>query len=894
MNKKKNDDSSNNIKLNQKKSSKNIINSRAKHNNNEGQDIIKNILEANKIISKEEYHENINSENENETKMNLLTNEYRQPGNFKFINIIKTLKVFNQNILEPNDNHDNYRMIINIIVDDDSLNSTNNLLTIIKSIESSLNSLKEINLNIRRILLCIFFRHFTYEACFKYLFPGLKFYNHIKSHEHNFNCSYGQYSSGNNINILLFYKKSSSFIEIYKYFYNHLLPSLFNFKTKEKNKTVLIVNWPNGKIIANEIIKNNGHMGCMPGQYILRNVIKICRNRNMVLIPEINFVPHKADKIAGFVNKYCLNNDKTKINLYWYIICGYPIDHRFFFINMNYQLFNTIKLFYQKIIKVNSEEYYHDYYLTIYLRKHMKKIEIQKISDIKVEYSDLPWNLKIYFHDLILRRGSENANFINLLKYFFSCKKCSFILIIQKIFLFFKLINDFLHFFWLGISFLICYALFNDTFGNEGNNKMDYFCSLGYVIMSIILFSISLLHIRNKPKIKHSKIIRYMQLKYEGYTIILILYIIHYIYFFFIIICILFALIHIKQGKYFDIKDREYYVLNTRLVIIILFSNIFIYFLPSFFRISNIVSKDFIYYLFLYLPCAPTFFHYPSMLTCTKTINSKKKKIESLYIGLYIALNGFLTVFCLLFDTTRQRRMNFLSIMGLIITVLNGIKLIVSIIGTCLIKRFKHNYEKYIKDVNWKIEDEIITKEKNEKSEECKRNINNIKIDLNLANGKIRDINEIKEIEDKEEINKENEDNENDIDNNNIKEFNSNIKKSNLSEKNINGKNHNLSEEKIIQSMEANFEKVYSNINIDKYPMDTIENNTEIKTNENEINNGYNNLKDSIRPILDEKAESNGLDIYPHDNTQSFSVQNTSINRISGAINEEDLEENCA
>ena len=80
---------------------------------------------------------------------------------------------------------------------------------------------------------------------------------------------------------------------------------------------------------------------------------------------------------------------------------------------------NNPKEIFQKPLEYSLIYPYHD----IYLRKHMKKIEIQKISDIKVEYSDLPWSLKIYFHDLILRRGSENANFINLLKYFFSCKK---------------------------------------------------------------------------------------------------------------------------------------------------------------------------------------------------------------------------------------------------------------------------------------------------------------------------------------------------------------------------------------------------------------------------------------------------------------------------------------
>ena len=52
----------------------------------------------------------------------------------------------------------------------------------------------------------------------------------------------------------------------------------------------------------------------------------------------------------------------------------------------------------------------------------MKNIEIEKILDIIVDYSDLPWNLMNYFHDLILRRGSEYANTYSLFDYFTSFK----------------------------------------------------------------------------------------------------------------------------------------------------------------------------------------------------------------------------------------------------------------------------------------------------------------------------------------------------------------------------------------------------------------------------------------------------------------------------------------
>ena len=889
MNKKKNENSSNKLNMKQKKISKNEINTKIKYDNDEGNNIIENILKRNKIKSKavktnEDFQENINKENED--KIKLLFSEYEQPGDFKFINIIKTVKKFSPSFLKSIEKRNNYKLIINIIVDDDSLNSTNNLLKIFKIIESSLNSLNEINITIDRILICVFFQHFTYESSFNYLFPGLKFYNYINQKPNLFHCSSGQYLSENKINILLIYKKASTFIEIYKFFYSNIMTCFMSNKSKEKNKTILIVNWPNGKIFS-EINKNsekkNGVWTWSQSKNILKNVFKICGNKNIILIPDINFVPHKEDKIFGLINKYSLDKDKIKINLYWNMISGFPIDHNFFFINMNYTLFSSLKKFYQKEINIFSNEYYHDYSLTIYLRQQMKNEIIYGISDVEIEYSDLPWNLMIFFHNLILRRGSENANFLNLMLYFFSCEKCSYKVIIEKIFIFFKLINNFLQFFWLGISFLISYALSNDTFGSEGN-KMDYFCSLGYFIMNLILLAISSLYVRNNPIIKQSKKDRYIKLKSEGFSIILILYIVHYIYFFFFIICALIAIIHIKQGKYADIRDREYYVLNTNYVIILLFSNIAIYFLPSFFNFSNITSKGFLYYLLLFLPCAPTFFHFPSVFTFMKTINSKEKKSEAKYIILYVVLNGMLTVLCLVFDTTRQNRMNFLSVIVFVISLLNVIKLIVSIIGMCLIKRNKKIFEKYLEDNdNINLREDINFSEDKDDNKE-----NNILTNTNLV---IND-NKLKEIN--EEKNKKSENEINTIKN---KEFNDKaieIEESKIPEKIKNINKQNFYEENIPQNVidSTNFATIAQKI--DKFPMDSIENNIETKPIETKIKKSFNNLKESLKPILQENNVLEENDKYPKDTTQSFSAQNSSIDISDGIINKKDLEENGA
>ena len=89
--------------------------------------------------------------------------------------------------------------------------------------------------------------------------------------------------------------------------------------------------------------------------------------------------------------------------------------------------------------------------------------------------------------------------------------------------------------------------------------------------------------------------------------------------------------------------------------------------------------------------------------------------MESIYISLYLLLNGLLTVMCIVFDTKRQRRMDFLYVIATIYAVLNGIKLIILVIGFCLQNKFNKNiinglipqynvvnseYENNINDVN--------------------------------------------------------------------------------------------------------------------------------------------------------------------------------------------------
>ena len=165
--------------------------------------------------------------------------------------------------------------------------------------------------------------------------------------------------------------------------------------------------------------------------------------------------------------------------------------------------------------------------------------------------------------------------------------------------------------------------------------------------------------------------------------------------------------------------------------------NILFALIPNLIRATNLTTKGFLYYLILQFPNSTCFFHVPYLFVCTRNINSERKDIESLYISLYLLLNGIFTIICIVFDTKRQRRMDFFFVIATILCVLNGIKILILLFGCCWQNRFNNKISNgQIPQYN------IVTPEKNNNSNKY----NNIKID------KIK--NEIKEEKNNEMNNK--------------------------------------------------------------------------------------------------------------------------------------------
>ena len=191
-----------------------------------------------------------------------------------------------------------------------------------------------------------------------------------------------------------------------------------------------------------------------------------------------------------------------------------------------------------------------------------------------------------------------------------------------------------------------------------------------YAVIVILLIFISSIFIKNKPNIKRNIANRNAKRNEESYLIILILYIIHYVYNLFFLCCCIIAVINVSKGK----NEDKYFIFKKNYFLLLLILNILFALIPNLIRATILPTKGFLFYLILQFPNSTCFFHVPYLFICTRNINSEKKSLESLYVSLYLLLNGIFTVICVVFDTKRQRRMDFFYAIATILLVLNTSK----------------------------------------------------------------------------------------------------------------------------------------------------------------------------------------------------------------------------
>ena len=642
-------------------------------------------------------------------------------GNFSFIEVDEKIPVFKYNPFNYNknnklelkkianinpfyfiENKDDFTLIINIFIEDDSFNNSDKLRKIFNLLFLSLNDLIDLKISNKNILVTLFFSNFTSEKTFNQLFPYIDYLSAIYNNK-EFLCSscYIVSSTGIPLNILCFYKNKSTRLENLKLFYSYIIFDIKFFE--EYNKKTFnnflrkenIIKSNNDEVLTIKALKNNDinfyvlnwGLGIIPTKTSIGNLIRTAGEKNITIIPKIECIPYnlKIENIFGAILKnYYIIKDIE--NYFYFINTCVPIDHRFNFMRIDKSNFDIIKYYYINNICIDSSNYYNDYKFSLYLYDNyyvnVKNTNIFYISDIEVIY----YENKINFNDFMNIYCSNNIGkylslFDNFYHFLFKWNDFNFKKFIKKIFQIFHIFNLFLDFILFGITFMIIKCILSEAFSEQDERVINFFLIL-YMLFVIISMIFSVM----SPNIHKNDI---------TFELINILFV---VYFFFMIIASIFAIINIKKEN-----DKSNYVYNQNQMIILIILNVVFYIIPYFLdfkRLKNNIINMGIY--FIVYPSILTVFNfyiqmnvmayygrnlnyinYKKIKSNNNIINERKKTFILIYI-----FTNFIFIFLIFFLTDRAINMNCIFILTVIFTCLHGFKVVNMLIGYIHISLF--------------------------------------------------------------------------------------------------------------------------------------------------------------------------------------------------------------
>ena len=654
---------------------------------------------------------NVSFSNESSNEESSINNN--NLGNFSFIEVDEKIQVFRYNPFNKNsskkkisnfnpfyflENKDDFKLIINIFIEDDSFNNSDKLRKIFNLLFLSLNDLNELNLSNKNILVTLFFSNFSSEKTFNQLFPYTDYLSAIYNNK-EFLCSscYIVSSTGIPLNILCFYKNKSTKLESLKLFYSYIIFDIKFFE--EYNKKNLnnflrnenIIKTSSDEVIKMKSLKNNDlsfyvlnwGLGIIPSKTSIGNLIRTTGENNITIIPKITSIPYnkKFSNIFGTIltNYYIIKDIE---NYFYFINTSVPIDHRFNFMRIDKNNFDVIKKYFINNICIDSSNHYNDYKFSLYLYNNYyvdipnkKKEKIYYISDIEVIY----YENKINFNDFMNIYCSNNiGEYLSLIdnfyQFIFIWNDMTFKKFIKKMFQIFHIISLFFNFILFGLTFIIIKIILSEAFTNKDERIINFF-----LIVYMLIIIISMIFSVMSPNIHKNDI---------TFELINILFV---AYFLFILLCSVFAILNIKKEN-----DKSHYTYKRNPMIILIVVNLVFYFSPYILDFRHVKKNiiNLILYIIVY-PSILTIFNlyiqvnviayygrnlnyinYKNTKSNNNIINERKKT----YILIYIFTN-FIFIFLIFFLTDRSINMSCVNVLTIIFTSMHGFKVINIFIG---------------------------------------------------------------------------------------------------------------------------------------------------------------------------------------------------------------------
>ena len=651
---------------------------------------------------------NVSLSNESSNEESSINNN--NLGNFSFIEVDEKIQVFRYNPFNKNrskkisninpfyflENKDDFTLIINIFIEDDSFNHSDKLRKIFNLLFLSLNDLNKLNISNKNILVTLFFSNFSSEKTFNQLFPYIDYLSAIYNNK-EFLCSscYIVSSTGIPLNILCFYKNKSTKLESLKLFYSYIIFDIKFFEEYNKknlnnflrNENIIKTN--SDEVMTIKSLKNNGFyvlnwgLGIIPSKTSIGNLIRTTGEDNITIIPKITSIPYnkKFGNIFGTIltNYYIIKDIE---NYFYYINTSVPIDHRFNFMRIDKNNFDIIKKYFINNICIDSSNHYNDYKFSLYLyenyyvtKPNSNNEKIYYISDIEVIY----YENKINFNDFMKIYCSNNiGEYLSLIdnfyQFIFNWNDMNFKKFIKKLFQIFHIISLFVNFILFGLTFIIIKIILSEAFTNKDERIINFFL-ITYMLIIIISMIFSVM----SPNIHKNDI---------TFELINILFV---AYFLFILLCSVFAIINIKKEN-----DKSHYTYKRNPMIILIVLNLVFYFSPYILDFKHVKSN--IINLFLYIIVYPSiltifnlyinvnvmayygrnlnYINYKNTKSNSNIINERKKTFILIYI-----FTNFIFIFLIFFLTDRSINMSCVNVLTIIFTSMHGFKGINIFIG---------------------------------------------------------------------------------------------------------------------------------------------------------------------------------------------------------------------
>ena len=531
-----------------------------------------------------------------------------------------------------------YYYLIAIMISDDQNNNSKLLKATLDSIEKNISTLNKIGIDLKDILILLFFEEIKSND----LFISEDFNLNQKDKDYIY-IELTTKNMLNEFNLIAFAKENESYIiENLEFFYTKIVKDLL----KENNGFIYSTILKNGIDFKENSLSNL--FPCLIGPEL---------TKNSIAIPTIET---KSKGLFANIQQY----ENIHFNLYdlnyYDISCSVPINSDFNIMKINKNLLNSLNEFYNNLNK-NCSIYYHDYFMGIFLKNKLFNVNfIPFVSGYfyydNIDYSD-------YMSLYIEKYSGYYSNFFNLFKSILGQLN-----LINKLFLLFQLIGMIIQFIYPSLSTLVIYSIFFECF-NINDNRTAFFFTLIYVTF---LFFAGVIFKRSSS-ISQMKLITFF------------FFIFFEFFYVFILICSIFAMNNIKKNK-----NLDKYKFNKIAISLLIIFNFIFGILPMFLSIGKILENivNMIFYLFLGSPSSNSVFLMSYLFNASDKSGGIKLGDKNGFFLLVFFLSNIFFGSLIFFLTNRSKRVNCVLILSIIFTVYNFVKQI-SIIIRILV------YEKY-------------------------------------------------------------------------------------------------------------------------------------------------------------------------------------------------------